>query len=1279
MEEIRRLGETLRHVRRQEPSPEASPMLRQAVQDRLEDSPAAEDAAGETDDVAETADASESPTPEAPAARGPNLAARRRLWIALSLAASLLLAVGLTLKFTPAGQRIVASWTGSATPTPLNDAERSDEELARMKDLDNETQLGTAAVHDRERVESTVAPREPASGLVVNDSLSTPSSSTPSSPGDDGGRTILRAYGDVARSGQSPARTPAETSFEAFGRPNAGGGEQGQQLGSSRPGGGLAPPVASPEPPEEQKLMEQKRLSSFDVETGESRRELNRALAESAKKDVDGVSAAERPQDTTHRETESLGETLADEKTADKKQLEDKLRKARARTWRRAQATPNASRLLIGEQEELPLRGMQANVQVDGFRARVLLDLYFYNDRDRQFEGAFSIRLPNEASLYFFAFGETVYQQPNLSDQLAFFSVERSRELRNDPKSVMLARTETWKDAKEARIVQREKAAHAYRETVRRRVDPALVEWAGAGVFQARVFPLAPKKLSRVVIGYDVNLLEVGDDLLYRLDVPGNSPQTVVDLSVAAQDREQLEVTPAARPTDSGQRRHYRFTNPEQPGVAVRFPGAGASLLYGQGDQSGPYFAARFQPQLPAAASIDEPRDGVFLVDTSLSANPDRFNIYLKLLRASLENNRGLMRRFAVQFFNVESHWWRAEWTDNTPASVDRLMEYAGTLALEGATDLLQAGERATQTKWLGDRDYDFFLLSDAAWTWGDRDPQRLADVFKTRRGAVFAYATGLSGDDTGLMRWLARETGGAAFAVTGEDQIAKVSTAHRSRPWRLVDVSLAGGDDLLLAGRPQTLFPGQTLLLVGRGTPDAGAKVTLRLQRGGEEKTVKTALPRRVRSDLAARLYGQVAVGDLEDLEAVSRDVAVAYARHFRVARQTCSLLMLETEADYQRFGIKPEEDAFVVNSSPARRLIEQALDESAKTRNDPRARFVDWLTRLRQTPGLNLRLSPTVNLVIDRLPPASFAASAKPLNCKLRLWSDLPAAFQDEQLSARPLAYDGFRAEAQRRLTAAGADDALRALSSLIEQSPGDGVLARDVGFSAIEWGRPDQAYPLLRRVALSRPYEPQTYHLLARCLAETGHVDLAMLYYEIAVSGQWDARFGEFTRIAGLDYLRFLRRIERGDLKSQAAQFAQARLKSLDSAYGIGQPDLVVTMSWNTDGTDVDMHLIEPGGEECYYEHRDTRLGGHLSTDVTQGYGPEMYVLRKAPPGEYKLQAHYFSTDANRASTRTRVYVSVYRDWGTPRERVTSKTVTLTSGKQTHDVATIVVKGS
>jgi len=73
----------------------------------------------------------------------------------------------------------------------------------------------------------------------------------------------------------------------------------------------------------------------------------------------------------------------------------------------------------------------------------------------------------------------------------------------------MADRQSRWTAPKEARMVPKEKAAYAYHETVRRRVDPALMEWAGAGVFSARVFPLTPRSHHRIVVGYDVDLLQV--------------------------------------------------------------------------------------------------------------------------------------------------------------------------------------------------------------------------------------------------------------------------------------------------------------------------------------------------------------------------------------------------------------------------------------------------------------------------------------------------------------------------------------------------------------------------------------------------------------------------------------------------------------------------------------------------------------------------------------------------------------------------------------------------
>ena len=78
--------------------------------------------------------------------------------------------------------------------------------------------------------------------------------------------------------------------------------------------------------------------------------------------------------------------------------------------------------------------------------------------------------------------------------------------------------------------------------------------------------------------------------------------------------------------------------------------------------------------------------------------------------------------------------------------------------------------------------------------------------------------------------------------------------------------------------------------------------------------------------------------------------------------------------------------------------------------------------------------------------------------------------------------------------------------------------------------------------------------------------------------------------------------------------------------------------------------------------------------LTHDVTQGYGPEMYVLRSAPTGTYAIRAHYFASDRNRASARTKVYATVFEDWGSKDEKVHDQVVTLATGKEAHDILTV-----
>ncbi|MBI5361460.1 MAG: DUF2135 domain-containing protein [Planctomycetes bacterium] len=97
-------------------------------------------------------------------------------------------------------------------------------------------------------------------------------------------------------------------------------------------------------------------------------------------------------------------------------------------------------------------------------------------------------------------------------------------------------------------------------------------------------------------------------------------------------------------------------------------------------------------------------------------------------------------------------------------------------------------------------------------------------------------------------------------------------------------------------------------------------------------------------------------------------------------------------------------------------------------------------------------------------------------------------------------------------------------------------------------------------------------------------------------------------------------------------------------------VPQKDVKITLNWDTNGTDVDMWVTDPNKEKCDYQHKDTAIGGKLDVDVTTGYGPETFTLSNAIPGNYLVQAHYFSANAEKQSN---CKVSIILHEGTPEE--------------------------
>lgn len=98
-----------------------------------------------------------------------------------------------------------------------------------------------------------------------------------------------------------------------------------------------------------------------------------------------------------------------------------------------------------------------------------------------------------------------------------------------------------------------------------------------------------------------------------------------------------------------------------------------------------------------------------------------------------------------------------------------------------------------------------------------------------------------------------------------------------------------------------------------------------------------------------------------------------------------------------------------------------------------------------------------------------------------------------------------------------------------------------------------------------------------------------------------------------------------------------------------------DLRVVLEWNTDATDMDLWVDEPTGQRAMYSRPLTGIGGRLSNDMTSGYGPEEYLLRKAPDGTYTVRANVYGTDRLNPNGALTIRATVFRDYGRPGEQM------------------------
>jgi len=248
------------------------------------------------------------------------------------------------------------------------------------------------------------------------------------------------------------------------------------------------------------------------------------------------------------------------------------------------------------------------------------------------------------------------------------------------------------------------------------------------------------------------------------------------------------------------------------------------------------------------------------------------------------------------------------------------------------------------------------------------------------------------------------------------------------------------------------------------------------------------------------------------------------------------------------------------------------------------------------------------------------------------------------------------------------------LRVLTGLLDLKLEEPRLLRVVAHRLQQLGELDLAVELFENVLRLRPEEPQSLRDLAQALSARGDAGRAgkraaelvssdyvraLGLLEDLILGDWDSRFPEIEVVALMDANRLLAIMQRERLPGIERVTLDPRLRKLLDL------DLRITLTWDTDQTDMDLWLTEPTGEKCDYSHNRTAIGGLISPDFTRGYGPEEYLVRRAVPGNYLIQANFYGSSSQSLLGPTTAQATVFTNFGRVDEA--QKTLTLRLDKE------------
>jgi len=411
-------------------------------------------------------------------------------------------------------------------------------------------------------------------------------------------------------------------------------------------------------------------------------------------------------------------------------------------------------------------------------------------------------------------------------------------------------------DGKEltGKLMKADEARKIYESIVRKKKDPALLEYVGYGLYRTRAFPLVPGKPANVIVQYETLCRKDHDmvEVFYPLNTEKFSATKIKSVKVTVDIKARADITTVYSPTHEPQ---VERDKKDAGHVVVTYkaknviPDIDFKVYYRSADEkvaatvlshrpdakADGYFLALVSPGSKLGKAAAASKDIVVVLDHSGSmarnGKLDQAKEALKHVLSSL----GEEDRFNVVAFCGMVQTFFPKLMDASKKNVGDALDLLARIEPSGATNIQDAVTVAMGLFAKDDRPGYILFLTDGEPTVKERDDVKLAKIIKNANAAkARMFALGVGYDvNARLLDMLVRDNRGMSDYVKPAEPLEAKITGLYNKIKRPVMTDLAMSFEpvrvrMTYPDELPDLFDGGQIVLVGRY--DKGGRCKLKV-----------------------------------------------------------------------------------------------------------------------------------------------------------------------------------------------------------------------------------------------------------------------------------------------------------------------------------------------------------------------------------------------------------------------------------------------------------------